>query len=144
MEYISIAISALAIIISVVSYIVNVQHDRKKDTLDAFNRLQEQAFDKLNLLMPKEIEEIVKHPTSPEYKELSGYVARIEHFCVGVNQEIYDRKTVYALAHGYLDGKQILGRITPMIEKKNRSGDDYYENIHKVLGWMKRKSGEHT
>ena len=141
MEYISIAISALAIIISVVSYIVNVQHDRKKDTLDAYNTLQEQAFDKLNLLMPKEIEEIIKHPTSAEYKELSGYVARIEHFCVGVNQKIYDCKTVYALAHGYLDGKQILGRISPLIDRKNRDGEDYYENIHAVLKWMNKKSG---
>ena len=87
--------------------------------------------------------EIAKHPTSKEYKEISGYIARIEHFCVGVNMKIYDRETVYQLAHGYLDGNGILDRINPIIARKNRNADtDYYENIHRVLNWMKQKSGK--
>lgn len=140
--YISIASAVLAlasVAFSWITYRHTVIHDRRKDTLDAYNTLQEQVFDKLNRIMPKEIEEIAKHPTSPEYKELSGYLARIEHFCVGVNLEIYDRKTVYALAHGYLDGKQILSRINPLIERKNKKDADYYENTHVVLDWMKKK-----
>ncbi len=75
-----------------------------------------------------------------EIKELSGYLARIEHFCVGVNQNIYDWETIYALAHGYLDGNQILSRISPIIDRKNRSGVDYYENIRVVLNRMNEKT----
>ena len=130
----------LSVVISWKIYRCTVVHDRKKDTLDAYNILQEQVFDKLNRIMPKEIAEIVRHPTSEEYKELSGYLARIEHFCVGVNQNIYDWETVYALAHGYLDGEQILSRISPLIDRKNRNGVDYYENVHSVLDRMNERA----
>ena len=92
--------------------------------------------------MPPEIREIMNHTTSKQYNEVSGYIARIEHFCVGGNQEIYDRKTVYELAHGYFDGKKLRSRMEPVIDRKNQSADkDYYENIHKVLAWMDRESG---
>lgn len=142
--YISVASTVLALFsvaVSLVTYSRTVAHNRKKDTLDAYNTLQEQAFDKLNLIMPKEIAEIAKHPSSPDYKKLSGYLARIEHFCVGVNKGIYDRKTVYALAHGYLDGNQILSRILPLIERRNQNSEDFYKNIKFVLGWMREKAG---
>lgn len=76
---------------------------------------------------------------SPEYKTASGYIARLEHFCAGVNLGIYDRKTVYTLANGYLDSNVILSRINPIIEKKHRTAEkDYYENIHMVLAWMQK------
>lgn len=137
-----IILSVIAIIISIISggftcytFYWTTKRDRKQATLEAYNRLQEQVLDQLNHYMPKEIEEISKNPRSQGYKKISAYVARIEHFCVGVNQEIYDRGVVYELAHGYLDGA-IKNRITPIIEKKNRSGHDYYANIHRMYDWM--------
>ncbi|MDO4425969.1 MAG: hypothetical protein Q4D17_09420 [Planctomycetia bacterium] len=55
--------------------------------------------------------------------------------------DIYDRETVYQLAHGYLDSNTILSRIEPIIDKKQRNAEkDYYENIHKVLAWMQTES----
>lgn len=136
-------LSIIAIILSVISggftfytFIWTVHRDQKQATLDAYNQLQEQSLDHLNLYMPSQIAEISKNPRSEEYKKVSSYVARIEHFCVGVNQKIYDSETVYALARDYLDGA-IKARIEPIIEKKNRYGaDDYYENIHQVYKWM--------
>ena len=113
--------------------------DRQQATLDAYNQLQEQALDHLNLYRPSNIKEIVKDRRSEEYKKLSAYVARIEHFCVGVNQKIYDRKTVYELAHGYFDGG-LKVRIEPVIDGKNQFGEDYYANIHKVYAWMEKET----
>ncbi len=141
-------LSIIAIVISVISggfaiytFFWTAQRDRKQSTLDAYNTLQGEVFDKLNLLMPAEIQEIAKYPTSKEYKEIGGHIARLEHFCVGANTGIYDRATVYQLAHGYLDSEVILNRITPIIEKKHRAAEeDYYENIHKLLDWMQKKS----
>ena len=95
----------------------------------------------MNVYMPKQIAEIAKNTRSEEYKQISGYVARIEHFCVGVNQKIYDRNVVYELAQGYLDGT-IKSRIEPMIEKKNRFGHDYYANIHQFYDWMEKARKE--
>ena len=60
---------------------------------------------------------------------------------MGVNQNIYDRRTVYALAHGYLDGQVLKRRMEPIIDKKQLgASEDYYENIHTVLNWMEKES----
>ena len=139
---ISLVIALLSAIAAAFSYQSNVIHDRKRDTLDAFNTLQKEVFDNLNRFRPSDIQEIAKHPTSNEYNELSGYIARLEHFCVGVNQKIYDFKTVYMLAHGYLDSKKIRTRIDPIINRKNHKGnEDYYSNIHSVLKKMEKYQG---
>ena len=139
-------LSIIAIVLSVISggfafytFIWTASRDRKQATLDAYNQLQEQALDHLNLYRPSNIKEIVKDRRSEEYKKLSAYVARIEHFCVGVNQKIYDRKTVYELAHGYFDGG-LKVRIEPVIDGKNRFGEDYYANIHAVYAWMEKET----
>lgn len=141
--------TALSIFATVVSIATGVfafytfhwtaRRDCKQATLDAYNRLQEQALDALNGYMPAAIQEIAKDQKSAEYKKISTYVARIEHFCVGVNQKIYDRKTVYELAHGYFDCG-LKRRIEPIIARKNQSGRDYYENIHKVYAWMEAET----
>ena len=141
-------LSIIAIVLSVISggfslysFVWTARRDRKQATLDAYNQLQEQAFDKLNTYAPAAIREVAKDSKSEEYKTVSGYIARIEHFCVGVNQNIYDRRTVYALAHGYLDGQVLKRRMEPIIDKKQiGASEDYYENIHAVLSWMEKES----
>ena len=138
---ISTVIAIVSAAFSVFTYFGAVRRDRKQATLEAFNRLQEQAFDPLNLYMPKEIVEYAKHPTDKQYKIISGYIARIEHFCVGVVDKTYDRRTVYELAHGYLDDNALWSRISPILEIKNNdyNKDDYYENIHKTMKWMEKE-----
>lgn len=137
-DFITLFLSIIATVFSVVTYRNSIIHDRRQATLDAYNQLQEQALDHLNYYMPSEIVEIAKNPRSEEYKKVSSYVARVEHFCVGVNQKIYDSETVYALAKDYLDGV-IRARIEPIIDRKNKFGsDNYYENIHRVYDWMEK------
>lgn len=136
-SWFSLGLSVAAAVFTLFTYRSGIVHDRKQATLDAFNTLQNEAFDKLNLRMPKEIEEVAKNTRSTEYKEISSYIARIEHFCVGVREKIYDRKTVYLLAHGYMDGAQLRRRIDPIIERKQSgASEDYYANIHWMLQWM--------
>ena len=136
-DFITLAFSFIAIIFSIITFIQNVIHDKRADTLNAFNILQEQCFDKLNLFSPSEIKEICKNRKSDKYKILSGYLARLEHFCVGVNNGIYDKKTVYELAHGYLDSDVIFERMSPIIQTKN-TNEDYFKNTHKLLDYMKK------
>ena len=92
MDTVSLVIAIISAVLAVASagfscftYFRNVIHDRRRDTLDAYNTLQNEAFDKLNMMMPANIREIAENPRSDSYKTISGYVARIEHFCAGVN-----------------------------------------------------------
>ena len=143
LDFIAIAVAIISVLISIYTYHKSVLHDRTQSTLDAFNILQREAFDPLNKIPPSEIKDIAAHPIkrSDEYNTISGYIARIEHFCVGVNAKIYDQNIVYELAHGYMDAPKLRNRIEPMIDRKNTSADtDYYENIHKVLKWMDDKN----
>lgn len=145
-------LSIIAIVISVVSggfalytFLWTAKRDRKQATLEAYNRLQNEVFDKLNLYKPSEIRNICEDSTSEEYKKISGYLARIEHFCVGVNTKIYDRKTFYALAHGYFDGHQLRKRIEPLIDTKNQSQNSkeiFYNDTISVLLWMDKKAAK--
>jgi hypothetical protein len=113
--------------------------------LEAFNRLQGEVFDKLNTYKPAQICEICSDRKSEQYKTISGLLARIEHFCVGLNQGIYDKGTFYALAHGYFDGHQIRKRIEPIIESKNtnaNSTEQFYDDTLSVLKWMEKKAAK--
>lgn len=138
LSIIALVISLISVGFTLYTFCWTARRDRRQSTLDAYNQLQEQALDHLNQYSLKQIKEIAKDNRSDEYKIISSYIARIEHFCVGVNLKIYDRKTVYELAEGYLDGS-IKCRIEPIIEVKNRNGQDFYENIHKVFKWMDTK-----
>ena len=135
-------LSIIACVISFVSLAVTLYtfrwtagRDRKQATLEAYNQLQAQALDHINLYKLSQVREIARDCHSEEFKTLSTYVARIEHFCVGVNQGIYDSEVVYELAHGYFDGS-LKNRIEPIIQRKNQYGEDYYANIHKVYAKM--------
>ena len=138
-------LSIIAIVLSVIfggfalyTFFWTAARDQKQATLDAYNQLQEQSLDHLNCYRPAAVQEIVTDRRSEEYTKLRVYVARLEHFCVGVNQKIYDPKTVYELAHGYFDGG-LKTRIDPIIERKNQF-EDYYANIHAVYNWMEKET----
>lgn len=142
LDMISIVFSLCAAGFAVFTYWSNIVHDRKKATLDAYNLLQEQALDKLYMYMPKQLKEIAGDRRTQEYKLLSSYVARIEHFAVGVNQKIYDFDTVYELSHGFLDGS-IRTRIEILIERKGEGFDEeFYLNTKLLLKKMDEKTAK--
>ena len=147
LSIIAIALSVVSGLLSCYAFIWTAKRDRKQATLEAYNRLQSEVFDNLNKYPPKEIADICNDTKSIDYKTISGYLARIEHFCVGINEGIYDKNTFYALAHGYFDGYQIRKRIEPIISSKNIRNTNqkmFYNDTVEVLLWMDKKSGNHT
>ena len=125
------------------------EHDKRKDTLDAYRELQIDVFDELCLKYTKNrIREVSEHYRTKEnaedYRILSIYTAKIEHFCVGVEKDIYDWETVYELAHGFLDGK-IRGWLSPLMERKagfQISDHDPFENTKNVFKKMDARTEE--
>ena len=140
---IAIVVSVCSVLFSAFTYVITMRRDRKQATLDAYNCLQEQVFDLLNQYTPSEIREIAKNNRSSEYKTVSSLAARIEHFCVGVNQKIYDFNTMYELAHGYFDAAFLKARIEPLLEKKHQNTSyDYYANIHSIWAKMEQRTNK--
>lgn len=123
------------------TYEADKHHEKKKDTLDAYSRLQNEVFDKLFLeYKDADIEDISKHyvKRNEDYRKLSVYMAKIEHFSVGVITGIYDKDVVYELAHGFFDDK-LRKALRPLIERK-KSFCDYnpVENTEKVYELLDR------
>lgn len=145
LSIIAIVISAISGGFTLYSFAWTARRDRKQATLEAYNRLQAEVFDNLNTYRPDEIRNICADNKSANYKKVSGYLARIEHFCVGLNRGIYDKNTFYALSHGYFDGHQIQKRIEPVIDSKNRSKnskEQFYDDTLSVLRWMEKKAAK--
>lgn len=159
---IAIAISFVSILVSVVIYQKGVQREKKQATLDAFNVLQEQVFDYLNQYTYAQIREVCdewrqaivdnknkyngqvinfsekqqnkRNQCFNEYRVLSGYLARIEHFALGVNTGIYDAKIAERAGTSYLV-MLYRGKLKPLIETKH-SGDsntEYYAEFRKLV-----------
>lgn len=53
-----------------------------------------------------------------EYRKLSGYLARIEHFSLGVNTGIYDEKVTERAATVYF--VVLYNKLTPILSVKNQ------------------------
>lgn len=112
----AVVISLASILVSVIIYWIGIRREKKQATLDAINLLQEQVFDKINMLTPKEIREIAEARNSDAYVELSSLLARIEHFCLGANENIYDARIVERAATKYFIA--LHRKLLPLLERK--------------------------
>lgn len=155
----AIIISFISIIVSITIYHAGIRRQKKQATLDAFNLLQEQVFDKLNLYTINDIEQICEtwrnrnkksDDINPEdrkkldmlineYHVLSSYLARIEHFALGVNTDIYDAKIAERAGTTYLT---ILykKKLKPIIDEKHKwaRGKEYYAEFRLLVEDIER------
>lgn len=115
-SYISLAFSIGSVIFAFGTFVWTAKRDRKQATFEAFNRLQNEVFDKINLKSKIDVKNIAENPKSAEFTEYSQYLARIEQFCVGIAAKIYDYKITKKVAAKYL--KDIYHKSLPVIEKK--------------------------
>ena len=135
--------SVVAVAFGVWNYFRDSKRKAKLDTLEAYRILQKDVLSKINSWLPSEIEEMMHDKKSEEYKELSGILAQIEAFCLGINERIYDFETFYKLAHGYFDSDRgiLKPRLLPIIKSKlDYAKEDYFRNIHMVWEKMEKKS----
>ena len=127
--------TAVSVILAVVFYCKDKRRSNKLATLEAYDRLQRDVLDELNRWKPQEIREAMENPRSEEYVRLSVLLARIEHFCAGINHKIYDFDIFRDISKGYFGDRRgkLYGRILPILEVKTGDVDSpYYSNLSKV------------
>ena len=123
------------------------QREKKQATLDALKVLQEQVFDNLNTYTFGEIRDVAEQWSASieaknkfveskegtaedfweshheydsvvdEYRKISGYLARIEHFALGVNTGIYDAEVTERAATTYF--VMLFSKMKPILSVKN-------------------------
>lgn len=129
---ISIIISVISVGVSIAIYCYGIRREKREATLEAFNVLQEKVFDRLNHYRKYDIDEIADDVRSPDYKDISGLLARCAHFAVGVNSGIYDFSTVRRLAGRYIIS--LYYKLEPLIEKKRKlnQSERHYEEFEQL------------
>ena len=125
--------SGIAFLLSVFNFCFYLIHDSVKDSIDAFNTLQNESLDKLYFYTKSDIQNIAKHPKSEDYKQITLYLSRIEHYCVGINKRIYSKKIVNLLAGKCLC--PLYDKMLPIIEAKRKipGGENVYCNFEKAV-----------
>lgn len=138
---ITLVIALLSAGFSIYTWVSKVQHDKKQATITAFNTLQNEALDKLYFYTDSQITEIATKSRSEEYKKLSLYLTRIEHFSVGVNTRIYDVKTAYRLAGEALIPTYM--KLKPLIDYKRKvySANNVYDDFELLYNKLLKIKG---
>lgn len=132
MNDISIFISIAALAFSAFSYFRSFLYERRKATLEAYDKLQS-SLRFIYSYKKGEIEDFVYDKQSEEYKALSECLAQIEFFATGVMSHAYDFGITYDLAHGFLD-MTLRSRIEHLLELKNEnSSERFYQNTEDLL-----------
>ena len=138
MELIALITSIISLVFSIVIYFYGILRQKKQDTINAFNIIQNQVFDEMTKHTKKEIAAIAKSPRSTEYKNMSILMARCEHFAVAVNAKIYDVRIVKRLAGRYFIA--LYEKFLPIIEEKRRiyPSDRHYDEFEKMINKLKK------
>ena len=105
-------------------------HEKQKDTIDAFSKLQEEVLDKLASDSNQNVKLIVENFNQPKCKEAYDdyrvLIARLEHFSVAVNSGIYDFDVLDRLGGEHI--AFLYKKVKPVIDKANSFSYDkkYY------------------
>lgn len=139
MDWLPIVLSVLALILSGYQFIYQRQRARRETTINAFCELQHDVLD-LDDFIGMNIEELItaqkEKPTEADkqrWEKMSGYLARIEQFSVGVNLGVYDLKTLDRMAGSHMI--KTYRRVEPIVRfKRDKSNTNKrYEEFEKMV-----------
>ena len=121
-ELISIAVSALAIVVSIVLFWIDFQRRKKTETLQELNHI----FDLYYSLPGKD--------TNKNYKDLVVFMSHLDRFAVAVNTNIFDKKTVKTRAGILMDSvyKEFVKEIAEQ-RRQQFHREDYYEDTIQMI-----------
>lgn len=151
MNAISLILSFSAIVTSVFQYIHESKRKRCEATINAFDELEESIFGKSEyekidienvLAIHRKAQESSDDPDEEkkideEWHRLTQYLARIEHFSVGVNCEIYDVNILRRMAKSYL--LKQWDKLLPIIEQKRREKSSHlYSEFESMVNSLRK------
>lgn len=143
---------AALVAVATLFWSVNTQNkmrkeEKKRATIEAFNRLQCEVLDKL-VLVDKENAEVIADAREDNeacrqaYNDYKTLIARLEHFAVGIEHGAYDLDVVDKLAGEHLI--YLFPKIEPIINAANEhvQPDKYYQNYVNLVKKLEQRHGE--
>ena len=90
--------------------------ERKEATIKAVNLMQNEVFDEMLKYKASDVKKASEDTSSADYKMFSTYLARCDHFAIGIEESIYDYAVLKKLAGGFI--WPLYQKFVPLIEKK--------------------------
>lgn len=138
MEIIALIISILALGLSLIQFIREASRQKKEATLNAYNILQDDAFSYLKEL-PKEKLAPPPQYHSPEYNQITNYLAKIEIFSTGINTGIYSIWILNRLGGAFFIHQfDRLAAIINEKREKDRTKGKHYNEFENTVKKLKR------
>lgn len=144
MEWISIILALLSALFAAFTYVQTAHHEKKKATIEDFNRLQNEVLDKFVCVEVENAEFTVENmdqcDVKKSYDDQRALIARLEHFSVGVKEKIYNFKVVDKLAGRHLI--ELYEKIEPIIDEANKDAEkqENYSNFKWLVEKLKHKN----
>ena len=142
---IAVVLSAIALLFSIKTHHSSVERERKQATLEAVEALQKEVFDRLIALKRDNGNKLI--PDNDEvdgntFGELDTLMARLDHFSVGIDENIYDYDTAKKLFGLHI--VSVYDELKPFIEAtrdnvtlNGYSGGEYYISFDSLINQMK-------
>lgn len=142
-------ISIVAIVVSFISAIITLfynlfsnKEERKRLTIEAFNKFQNDVLDKVINCSKSDVIEAVENKEDEIYKEIyNAYrvqTARCEHFATGINKKVFDYKMFCKL--GGLHIMYLYEKLEPIIiEARSFGSREPYSEFEKLYIKLKNE-----
>lgn len=109
--------------------------ERKEATIEAFNELQKDVLDFFVDTKPENYKTIVECIDNDDckkaYNDTKALIARLEHFAVGINENIFDFEVFDKL--GGIHIMYLYEKVLPVIRKANSApGEEVYSEFTKL------------
>lgn len=143
MELASFIIAVISAAVSIVTYIATVCYEKRRTTIQAINRLQNEVLDKFINISKDNANIILENLDDPRckeaYNDYRALIARLEHFAIGVNKHIYDFSIVNDLMGVHLISLYL--KIAPIIAEANKKEKEmrYYCNFLRLVNNLDKK-----
>lgn len=158
---ISVIIALVSVIISAVALRRSEKHQsemktqaKKQATIEAFEKIQAEVLDKLINLSEKSANEAIEKFNNNEnsekckrqYRDYELLIARLEHFAVGVYENVYDKDIVDKLAGNHLilmhsKIEPIIENVNKFVEKNSKTkGKCYYHYYTSLIEDLKKNN----
>ena len=145
MEIFSLVLSAIALTLSLWQFFNKREREKKESTLNAFASLQKSIFD--NQLISndrvKKVEEKIKEKNfdaniDEDFASITQALAKIEHFSVGINTNVYSIKILNRLAGNFIIDSY--SKLIPIIKFKRYIGGHgkFYDEFEKMANKLKK------
>lgn len=127
MSILDVCVAALAVLFGIYQFVFQREQKRIHDTLDAYHALQDEVFNQprfneldVDRILGEHQRRMNPEP-SPEWQEVTKFLAAIDRFSLGVNSKTYSIYIAGQLSDGYLL-KQYM-RFGKVIQFKRESGN---------------------